>query len=118
MDPGEHATWFKFLNRDRDSKVTAAFDEVLAGNSMRIINTPVRSPRADPLAGRYAGTLRRECLDHLLSHGQRHLRRILAGYARHDNGRAALSPNGDGLCCAPSRIRTCAHGSGGRCSLP
>ncbi len=26
--------------------------------------------------------------------------------------------NGDGLCSAPSRIRTCAHGSGGRCSLP
>jgi len=51
MDPGEHATRFKFRNRDRDSKFTAAFDEVLAGNSMRIINTPVRSPRADSLAG-------------------------------------------------------------------
>ncbi len=71
MDPGENPTRFKFLNRYRDSKFTAAFDEVLAGNSLRIINTPVRSPRADSLGGRYAGTLRRECLDHLLSHGQR-----------------------------------------------
>jgi hypothetical protein len=34
MDPGEHATRFKFRNRDRDRKFTAAFHEVLAGNSM------------------------------------------------------------------------------------
>jgi len=30
-------------------------------------------------------TLRRECLDHLLIHGERHLRRVLAVYARHYN---------------------------------
>jgi putative transposase len=31
------------------------------------------------------GTLRRECLDHLLIHGEQHLRRILTGYAQHYN---------------------------------
>ena len=85
MDLGEYATRFKFLIRDRDSKFTAVFDEVLAGNGIRIIKTPVRSPRANSFAERYAGTLRRECLDHLLIHGERHLRRILAEYARHYN---------------------------------
>ena len=45
MDPGEYATRFKFLIRDRDSKFTAVSDEVLASNGMRIIKTPVRSPR-------------------------------------------------------------------------
>ena len=85
MELGEHAARFKFLIRDRDSKFTAAFDEVLAGNGMRILKTPVRSPRANSFAERYAGTLRREGLDHLLIHGERHLRRILAEYARQYN---------------------------------
>jgi putative transposase len=85
MDLGEHATGFKFLIRDRDSNLTAVFDEVLAGNSMRIIKAPARPPRANSFAERYVGTLRRECLDHLLIYGEGHLRRILAEYARHYN---------------------------------
>src|SRR5262249_17440265 len=42
-------------------------------------------PGRTPFAERYPGTLRRECLDHLLIHGERHLRRVLADYARHYN---------------------------------
>ena len=85
MDLGERARHFKFLVRDRDSKFTAAFDEVIAGNGTRIIKTPVRSPRADSFAERYAGTLRRECLDHLLIYGEHDLRQVLSAYARHYN---------------------------------
>jgi putative transposase len=86
MDLGERAGQFRFLIRDRDSKFTSVFDEVFAGSGMRIIKTPVRSPRANSYAERFAGTLRRERLDHVLILGEQHLREVLAEYARHYNG--------------------------------
>jgi putative transposase len=86
MDPGGRAGRFTFLIRDRDSKFTAASGEVFAGNGTRVIKTPARSPRANSYAERFAGTLRRECLDHVLILGGRHLRSVLAEYARHYNG--------------------------------
>jgi putative transposase len=52
---------------------------------VRVIKTPVRSPRANSFAERYVGTLRRERLDHLLIYGEQHLRRTLTEYARHYN---------------------------------
>lgn len=83
MDLGERAGQFKFLIRDRDSKFTAAFDGVFAGNGTRVIKTPAQSPRANSFAERFVGTLRRECLDHMLILGERHLRSVLADYVQH-----------------------------------
>ena len=85
MDLGERASGFRFLIRDRDSKFTAAFDGVFWGNGTRVIRTPVRAPRANSYAERFAGTLRCECPGHVLILGERHLREVLAEYARHCN---------------------------------
>jgi putative transposase len=83
---GERAGQFKFLIRDRDSKFTAAFDDVFAGNGTRVIRTPVRSPRVNSYAERFVGTLQRECLHHVQIFSEPHLRSVLAEYARHYNG--------------------------------
>jgi putative transposase len=83
MDLGDRADRFHFLIRDRDSKFTTAFDAVFAGADIRIIRTPIRAPRANAVAERFIGTLRRECLDHLLITGPRHLAAVLREYVQH-----------------------------------
>ena len=66
MDLGDRTERFRFLIRDRDAKFTTGF----VGAGMRIIRTPVRAPRANAIIERWIGTLRRECLDHLLITGR------------------------------------------------
>jgi transposase InsO family protein len=85
MDLGDRPDRFRFLIRDRDSKFTTAFDAVFAGADIQIIRTPVRAPRANAIAERFIGTLRRERLDHLLIIGPRHLDIVLREYVEHFN---------------------------------
>ncbi|MEV4354206.1 integrase core domain-containing protein [Nonomuraea sp. NPDC049625] len=82
---GERAEGITFLirDRDRDAKFTAVFDEVFTSLGARIIMTPVRAPRANAIAERWVGTVRRECTDRLLVYGEGHLRRVLQTYERH-----------------------------------
>jgi putative transposase len=83
MDHGERASDFRFLIRDRDSKFTAAFDAVFSANGTRVVRTPVRSPRANAIAERQVGSVRRECLDRMLITRERHLRLVICEYADH-----------------------------------
>jgi len=85
MDLGDRADRFRFLIRDRDSKFTTAFDAVFAGADIRIIRTPPQAPRANAIGERFIGTLRRECLDHILIAGPRHLDIVLREYVQHFN---------------------------------
>lgn len=85
MALGDDASRFRFLIRDRDAKFTAAFDAVFASADIRIIRTPAQAPRANAIAERFIGTLRRECLDHVLLIGPRHLAAVLQEYVEHYN---------------------------------
>jgi transposase InsO family protein len=85
MDLGNRAEQFRFFIRDRDSKFTATFDPVFAAADIAVIRTPDRAPRANAIAERWIGTLRRECLDHLLITGPRHLAAVLQEYQEHYN---------------------------------
>jgi putative transposase len=85
MDLDDTTQRFRFLLRDRDSKFTAAFDAVFTAIEIRIIKTPVRAPRANAIAERFVGTIRRELLDHLLIINQRHAASVLREFQRHYN---------------------------------
>jgi transposase InsO family protein len=48
--------------------------------------TAPRSPWQNGYAERLIGSIRRECLDHLIVFGERHLRHVLRSYAEYYNG--------------------------------
>jgi putative transposase len=68
------------LIHDRDSKFTAAFDEVFRSEDIRVIHTPIRAPQAKAYAERFVRTVRAEYLDWLLILGRCHLERVLRVY--------------------------------------
>jgi hypothetical protein len=88
---------------DWDSKFTSAFDEVFAGNGTRVIKTPVRAPRANSYTERFVSTLRRECLDHVLILGERHLPEVLAEHARQLQRPSTVSGTSAGTSAAAVR---------------
>jgi putative transposase len=81
----DDATAVRFLIRDRDSKFTRAFDDLWRAVGAEVVLTPIRAPNANAVAERWVGTVRQECLDHLLIASRRQLYRVLDIYVRHYN---------------------------------
>lgn len=75
----------KFLIRDNDTKFGPAFARVAKATGIRMLRTPGRAPRANAIVERFLGSVRRECLDHVLILGERHLHQVLCEYALYFN---------------------------------
>ncbi len=76
----------RFLLRDNDARFGRAFDDVFRTEDIEVIRTPVEAPKANAIAERFVGTVRRECLDWILIADRRHLERVLRTFVDHYNG--------------------------------
>ena len=73
----------KYLIRDRDKKYATHFTVV--GANIKELKTPYRTPEANGVCERFMGSLRRECMDHILIHDDKHLRRVVTEYTAYFN---------------------------------
>jgi transposase InsO family protein len=80
---GQHP---KYLLHDNDSKNGPAFARVAKATGIEILRTAYRAPKENAIIERFLGSVRRECLDHVLVLGEAHLRRTLMTYVSYFNG--------------------------------
>ncbi|MGH9548295.1 MAG: integrase core domain-containing protein [Terriglobales bacterium] len=74
-----------YLVRDNDGAYGQTFTSRLRAMGIRDRPISPRSPWQNPYVERLIGTLRRDCLDHVLIFGERHLRRVLTSYSLYYN---------------------------------
>ena len=70
----------RYLLRDRTAVYGVVFSSRVQALGIREVKTAPRSPWQNPYVERLIGTLRRECLDHMVVLNETHLRRLLRDY--------------------------------------
>jgi putative transposase len=87
-----HAANARFLLHDRDTTFDAAFGRAVEAFGLTAVRTAPRSPWQNPYVERVIGSIRRECLDHVIIVNERHLRRVLRTYvAYYERSRTHLA---------------------------
>ena len=75
----------KYLIRDNDGKFGVGFARVAKISHIEILRTPYQAPRANAICERFLGSVRRECLDHVLILHEKQLHRVLNAYVQYFN---------------------------------
>ncbi len=75
----------RLLLHDRDGIYGWEFDRMVEALKIRQIRSAPRSPWQNPFVERVIGSIRRECTDHIIPFGRRHLLRTLREYIEHYN---------------------------------
>ena len=82
---GSNKSGKKLLIRDRDTKFSREFDELFKETGFAVQKTAFMSPNMNAYAESWVGTIKRECLNHFIVFGERHLRYLISEYVTHYN---------------------------------
>jgi putative transposase len=74
-----------YLICDHDSKFGSCFARVASTSTIELLRTPYHTPRANATCERFLGSVRRECLDHLLILNEGQIHRALTAYVAYFN---------------------------------
>jgi putative transposase len=100
----------RYLLRDRDKSYGPAFRHRVRVMGITEVITAPRSPWQNPYFERLIGSIRRECLDHVIILSERHLRRVLSSYFQyHHEARTHLSLNKDCPWLRPVQLPSAGH---------
>jgi transposase InsO family protein len=75
----------QLIIRDHDNEFGASFDRVAEGAGIGVVKTAIRAPLMNAVCERFIGSVRRECLDHVIVLGENHLRGMLDEYVAYFN---------------------------------
>ncbi|MFH2008202.1 MAG: integrase core domain-containing protein, partial [bacterium] len=75
----------KYLLLDNDSKFGAEFDALAQHTGIKLVHTAVGAPLMNSICERVIGSVRRECLDHVIILSEAGMRRLVLEYVRYFN---------------------------------
>lgn len=74
-----------YLIKDQDTKFTADFDAIVESTGATVKKISRKAPEMNSFAESWVATVKRECLDHFMVLGERHLQHIIDTYVRYYN---------------------------------
>ena len=94
----------QYLIHDRDKIFSKRLDESIGALGMKVLRSPIASPKANSICERVIGTIRRECLDWMIPLSEAHLRSILREWVTHYNRGRPHSALGPGVPDPPEGV--------------
>ncbi len=75
----------RYLIRDRDRKYGSQFSCIATSTGIKELKTPYRTPKANAFCERFMGSLKRDCLDHMLVMSRKQIERLVREYVSYYN---------------------------------
>jgi transposase InsO family protein len=87
----------RHLIHDRDRIYSRQLDNSIGALGLKVLRSPIASPKANAICERVIGTIRRECLDWMIPLSEAHLRALLDEWVTHYNKGRPHSSLGPGV---------------------